>query len=81
MENGDLKHLENLITDLVGSLEREMRAGFAKLEARLDVQGARLVRHGGWTQSGSRWPARMAEWPENVDTALERTDPRNRRNG
>ena len=46
------------------SLEREIREGFGEMKSRFDIQAARLERHGGWLQAGSRWSSRMDAWPE-----------------
>lgn len=74
MENGDVIHLESLITDLVGSLEREMHEGLAAINTRFDTQAARMERQGALLQAGSRWSTRKNGWAEKVDAALEEKD-------
>jgi len=73
--------LKELLTDIkespereIHSLEHEVRAGFAQLNSRFDTQAARLDRNGALLQVGSRWTARMNDWAEKVDTALETKD-------
>ena len=68
------QRLSKLIEDLVGSLQREMRQGFEQVNSRLDTQAARLERQGSLIQTGSRWTARMNEWSEKIDAALESRD-------
>jgi len=70
-----------LITDVKESLERElqnltreMREGFAQVNTRFDTQAARLDRHAALWQTGRRWSARMDDWAEKVDAALETKD-------
>jgi hypothetical protein len=78
-------NLERLIIDLkeslmqaicgaTDSLKSEMRAGFAQVNARFDTQAARLDRHAGLWQTGSRWSSRMDAWAEKVDGRLEAQD-------
>jgi hypothetical protein len=81
-------NLERLIIDVKESLEREirglidgqhslqseMREGFAQINTRFDTQAARLDRHAGLWQTGSRWSSRMDAWAEKVDGALEAKD-------
>jgi hypothetical protein len=66
-----VEHLEKLIIDLKESLEREMRAGFASIENRFDIQALRLDRHAALLQTGSRWTARMNDRAEKIDQSLE----------
>lgn len=73
--------LVRLITDVKESLERElqnltreMREGFAQVNTRFDTQAARLDRHAALWQTGRRWSARMDDWAEKVDAALETKD-------
>lgn len=66
--------LEQLIVDMKESLEREIRAGFTEVNIRFDTQAARLERHAGLLQTGSRWTSRMNDWAEKIDTALETKD-------
>jgi len=75
------KDLIQLLTDLKESLEREMRAGFAQVDAKLDqistrfdTQALRLDRHAAMWQTGRRWSSRMDDWAEKVDAALETKD-------
>ena len=70
-------HLEQLMIQLVQSLEREMRAGFAEVNARLDNQSNRLDRQGALLQTGSRWVNRMNAWAERMDKSIERHDIQN----
>jgi len=71
----DLKEsLEREIRQVKESLEREIHQGFAQVNARLDTQAARLERHAGMWQAGSRWSAGMDSWAEKVDGALEAKD-------
>jgi hypothetical protein len=77
-ENG---HLEQLIVEMKESLERElhgvrdeMRQGFAEVKTRFDTQAARLERHAALLQTGSRWTAKMNDWAEKIDSALETKD-------
>jgi gas vesicle protein len=78
----DVKNnLERLVLDVKESLEREigdlrqeMRDGFAHVNARLDTMSARLDRHSGLWQAGTRWSSRMDAWAEKVDAALETKD-------
>src|SRR5262249_37874697 len=83
-----LTNIEQLLLDLKESLEREIRQvkdglahlkesmdyGFAQINARFDTQAARLDRHAGLWQAGTRWSARMDAWAEKVDGALEAKD-------
>jgi hypothetical protein len=66
-ENGNLA---KLITDVKESLERELHSidqklnqklteGFSQINTRFDTQAARLERHAGLWQTGTRWSARM----------------------
>ena len=67
----DTESLEKLLLDVKESLEREMRDGFAQVITRFDVQAARLDRHAGLWQSGTRWSSRMDAWAEKIDGALD----------
>lgn len=67
--------------DMKESLERELatlraevRDGFAQMTSRFDIQAARLDRHAGLWQAGSRWSSRMDAWAEKVDSELEVKD-------
>jgi hypothetical protein len=73
-----VEHIEQLLMDVKESLEREMREGFAemrdgfaRMDAKFDIQSARLDRHAGLWQAGTRWSSRMDAWAEKVDSALE----------
>lgn len=66
--------LEQLVMDVKESLEREMRTGFAEIKTRFDTQATRLERQGGLIQTGNRWTARMNDWSEKIDRALETKD-------
>lgn len=72
MPNGG--NLEQLMIDVKESLEREIRAGFAAVTTRFDTQAARLDRQGSNWQTGRRWSARMDDWAEMIDAALEAKD-------
>lgn len=80
-----VNHLEQLIIDMKESLEREIRQvreslerelheGFDRVNTRFDTQAARLERHAGLLQTGSRWTNRMNQWAEKIDRALEVKD-------
>ena len=78
MENGNLDRLlidvkESLERELAG-LRQEMRQGFAGLNTRFDTQAARLDRHAGLWQAGTRWSSRMDAWAEKIDGALDAKD-------
>jgi hypothetical protein len=76
------------IAELIGGLSSEMQEGFARVDKRLvriesdlaglterfDRQEARLERHGGILQTGSRWVNRMNQWAERIDQALSERD-------
>src|SRR5262249_45998513 len=70
----NLESLVRLVIDVKESFEREMRAGLAAINTRFDTQAARLDRQASLIQVGSRWTARMNEWTEKVDAALEQKD-------
>jgi hypothetical protein len=66
-----------LLTSVKESLEREIQGVSGKIDTlltRFDAQAARLERQGALIQTGSRWTARMNDWSENVDAALEQKD-------
>lgn len=76
-----MSNLEQLITDMKESLEREIHGvkeslerGFTEVNTRLDTQAARLDRQGSNWQTGRRWSSRMDDWAEKVDAALETKD-------
>jgi len=76
-----VENLEKLILGLKDSLERELAGlrndvqhGLAELNGRFDTQAARLERHAGLWQTGTRWSSRMDAWAEKVDGALEGKD-------
>ncbi|MDR3703005.1 MAG: hypothetical protein P4L56_25390 [Candidatus Sulfopaludibacter sp.] len=76
-----MDHLEQLIIDFkeslereIGSLRQDIRDGFAAVTNRFDDQAARLDRHAGLWQTGSRWSARMDAWAEKVDASLDAKD-------
>ena len=76
-----MSSIEQLILDLKEGLEREIRQvkesmeqGFAQVNTRLDTQAARLERHAGMWQAGTRWSSGMDTWAEKVDGALEVKD-------
>ena len=72
-----VRSLEGLIIDFKESLEREMgelKQGVDQLNTRFDTQAARLGRHEGLWQAGTRWSSRMDAWAAKVDSALEAKD-------
>ena len=72
-----MENLEKLIIDMKESLERELaglRHDVQQLNTRFDTQAARLERHAGLWQTGTRWSSRMDAWAEKVDGALEGKD-------
>jgi hypothetical protein len=80
-----VENIEQFLMDVKDSLEREihglgreMRGEFAQLKAeintRFDTQAARLERHAGLWQTGSRWSGRMDIWAEKIDAAIEVKD-------
>ena len=66
--------LKGIVERELGSLRQEIRDGFANVLKRFDDQAARLDRHAGLWQTGSRWSARMDAWAEKVDGSLEAKD-------
>jgi len=68
------EELARLIIDVKESLEREIHGGFAEMHTRFDTQAARLDRHAAMWQTGRRWSARMDDWAEKIDAALEAKD-------
>ncbi len=56
------------------TLEREARQGFPAIITRFDNQAARLDRHAGPWQAGTRWSTRMDQWAEKIDAALDTRD-------
>jgi peptidoglycan/xylan/chitin deacetylase (PgdA/CDA1 family) len=66
--------LEREIRGVRDDLQRELREGFAQVNTRFDTQAARLDRHAGLWQAGTRWSSRMDAWAEKVDSALESKD-------
>ena len=76
-----MDNIEQLLSDVKESLEREihglgreMRDGFAQINTKFDTQAARLDRHAGLWQTGSRWSAGMDVWAEKIDAAIETKD-------
>jgi hypothetical protein len=83
-----VENIEQLLMDVKESLEREihglgreihglagaMREGFAQMNTRFDTQAARLDRHAGLWQTGSRWSAGIDVWAEKIDAAIEVKD-------
>jgi hypothetical protein len=76
-----VNNIEQLLLNVKESLEREihglareMREGFAQINTRFDTQAARLDRHAGLWQTGSRWSAGMDVWAEKIDAAIEVKD-------
>jgi hypothetical protein len=72
-----MDNLERLLSDVKDSLEREIRQVGEKIDqlnSRFDTQAARLDRHAGYWQAGTRWSSRMDVWAEKVDGALEVKD-------
>jgi hypothetical protein len=72
--NARFDGLAHLIQDLTGRINDRIDAGFRDITTRFDTQAARLERHSGLLQTGSRWTTRMNEWAEKVDHALETKD-------
>ena len=72
-ENG---HLENLIVDLIRSLDREMQQGFTDLRERFDRQEARFTKHRGLLAGGARQLTRVIEWSEAADDQAAKRDVR-----
>jgi hypothetical protein len=81
----DNHNIERLILDLKESLERDnhtlrqeltqtVNRGLADLRAVVDTQTARLDRHAGLWQAGTRWSSRMDAWAEKVDGSLHAKD-------
>jgi len=66
--------IANLITGVKESLEREIHSLGEGLFSRFDIQAARLERQGALIQTGSRWTARMNDWADKIDSALEQKD-------
>ena len=62
-----MSNLEQLLLDVKESLQRELRQGFVQTSTRFDTQAARLERHAGVWQTGTR----MDAWAEKVDAAPE----------
>jgi len=72
-----MSDLVQLLLDLKESLEREIHQVGEKIDqlnSRFDTQAARLDRHAGLWQTGTRWSSRMDAWAEKVDGALEAND-------
>jgi hypothetical protein len=71
----DLKEsLERELRETREVLERRLTDGFTQVTTRFDTQAARLDRHAGLWQAGTRWSSRMDAWAEKVDSALEVKD-------
>jgi BMFP domain-containing protein YqiC len=66
--------IANLITSVKESLEREIHSLGEGMFSRFDILAPRLERQGALIQTGSRWTARMNDWAEKVDSALEEKD-------
>ncbi len=56
-----------MIVDTAGSLHTQMQQGFERLDARVG-------RHGGLIQGGSKAIARMIEWSERMDEIIRVRD-------
>lgn len=76
-----MNNIEQLLVDMRESLEREMRQGFAdvnarldEVNARLDTQSTRLERMAGAVNVGTRWISRMDGWADKIDVAMEARD-------
>lgn len=67
-------NLEQLIVEFKESLEREIHSFRDEMRTRFDNQAARLDRHAGLWQTGRRWSARIDDWSEKIDAALEVKD-------
>lgn len=68
------EQIVRLLTEIKGSLEREMTGLREVISTRFDAQAARLDRQGGFIRSGSVWSSRMDQWPERIDTLIEQRD-------
>ena len=66
--------LEVLITDLKESLEREIHAGFESINARFDLQAARLEHQTMLRETGLQWSGGMDSWAAKIEAALETKD-------
>jgi hypothetical protein len=64
--------LVELITSMKESLERQMEAGFRRLEEKYDAQAARMDRQGGLIRSGQTNLVRLNDWSEKVDQRYPR---------
>ena len=62
------------VAEMFRQMGQRMDERFAEVITRFDVQSARLERHGSLLQTGNRWIARINDWSEKVDTALEQKD-------
>jgi hypothetical protein len=62
------------INDRIDGINARIYTGLRDITARFDTQAARLERHAGLLQIGNRWTARMNDWAEKVDQALETKD-------
>jgi hypothetical protein len=69
-----MANLERLIVDVKESLERELHGFREEMTIRFDGQSVRLDRQAALIQNGSRWTARMNDWSEKIDSALEVRD-------
>ena len=72
----DIKHLEDLITSLTQSFERELRTGLASVNDKLDGVNTRLDRQGGLLRSGQTNLVRLNNWSEEIDSLLAKRDKR-----
>ena len=67
------RHFEAVV-ELIHQMGQRMDAQFAEVITRFDTQAARLDRHGSLFQTGNRWIARINDWSEKIDSALEQKD-------
>lgn len=67
MDDAKLIEYFESFSDEIGSLRSEMRAGFQRLETRMD-------RIGGIVNGGTRQVARLVEWSESVDVIIADRD-------
>jgi hypothetical protein len=67
-------NLERLLIEIKESLERDIQRLEDVVTTRFDTQAARMDRQGALIQAGMRSTARMIEWSEKIDSALDKKD-------
>ena len=70
--DGKFESAARLGTEVKESFEREIHTGFETLQTRFDAQALRMDRQAALIQTSSRWTARMNDWAERVDVALDK---------